>query len=331
MGAVGVGRRVRELRLRAGLGQGELAERAAVSRQAIGALEAGRHLPRVDAALRIARALGTDVETLLAPEDAEVVAWDGRTLREGTPVRVTRVRDRPVAVPVADGDVGALFAAPDATVRDGQVDLLPGGEVGGFLVAGCDPALGVLAACGPRRGAGRLLPTVATTGAATAALLAGRVHAALVHDLAPPPTPQGRHPVRLPFARWRTGLALPAGGDLGAVLAGRSPVVQREVGASAQAAYERGATRAPAAGPVASSHLDAARRAAASGHAAVTIEPAAASLGLDFHPFETHTVELWIAAHAADHPGARVLADLLAGRELRARIGGLPAYELVGT
>lgn len=325
-----LGRRVRELRLRAGLGQAELATRAEISRQMLGALEAGRHLPRVDAALRLARALGTDVEALLAPDDAEVIAWDGRSLPDGTPVRVARVRDVPVAVPVADGDGGALFAAPDAVVRDRRAASLPGGEQGGLLVAGCDPALGLLAAAGPARGPGRLLPIVATTGEATAALLTGRIHAALVHDLAPPATPDGRRPVRLPFARWRTGLAVPAGTDLEAVLAGRTPVVQRASGASAQTAYERGAQVAPAAGPTATSHLDAARRSVAGGHAAVTIEPAAASLGLRFHPFETHTVELWIAAHAADHPGARVLTDLLHGRDLRSRLAGLPAYELIG-
>lgn len=326
-----LGQRVRELRLRAGLAQGELAGRAGVSRQTVGALEAGRHLPRVDAAVRLARTLGTTVESLLAGtvDGSDAVLGALGDLPAGrTPVRLARVRDRTVAVPVTGPAHGALFAAPDAVVDDGTVQPLDGGERDGFVVAGCDPALGLLAALAPATGPGRLLPVVATTAAATAALLDGRVHAALVHGRTPPATPDGRRPLRVPFASWRTGLALaPHGDDLAAVLEGATPVIQREDGAAAQTAYERGASPGPVAGPRASSHLDAAHRALVSGHAAVTIEPAAEVLGLGFHALETHTVELWVAAHAVDHPGARVLSDLLAGPRLRTRLAALPAYE----
>ena len=325
-----LGRRVRERRLQAGLGQSELAARAEMSRQSVGALESGRHLPRVDAALRLARALGTSVEDLLAAPDAvgAAVGVLGSLPAERTPVRLARVRDRAIAVPATGPAHGALFAAPDAVVEDGSVHLLDGGERDGFVVAGCDPALGLLAALAPPTGPGRLLPVVTTTAAATDALLDGRVHAALVHGRTPPSAPDGRRPLRVPFASWRTGLALAANGDdLAVVLDGRTPVIQREAGAAAQTAYERGAAPGPVDGPRASSHLDAAHRALASGHAAVTIEPAAAALGLDFHPLETHAVELWVAAHAVDHPGARVLSDLLAGPRLRTRLAALPAYE----
>jgi DNA-binding transcriptional ArsR family regulator/DNA-binding XRE family transcriptional regulator len=50
-----------------GLTQAQLAELAGVSRQLVGAVEADRHLPRVDAAVRLAAALSTTVEELLAP------------------------------------------------------------------------------------------------------------------------------------------------------------------------------------------------------------------------------------------------------------------------
>ena len=55
--------RIRELRqLQPGLTQEELARRCQVTRQTIIALEAGRYLPSLELAFRLARALGAGVE-----------------------------------------------------------------------------------------------------------------------------------------------------------------------------------------------------------------------------------------------------------------------------
>ena len=55
--------RIRELRQRPpGLTQEELARRCSVTRQTIIALEAGKYLPSLELAFRIARALGAGVE-----------------------------------------------------------------------------------------------------------------------------------------------------------------------------------------------------------------------------------------------------------------------------
>lgn len=51
---------LRELRDAKGLTPGELAGRAGVSRRLVGAVEAGRHLPRVAAAAALTAALGVD-------------------------------------------------------------------------------------------------------------------------------------------------------------------------------------------------------------------------------------------------------------------------------
>ena len=64
---------VRECRLSCGMTQAELAARAGVSRQLVAAVEAGRHAPAVDAALGIARALGTTVEDLFALQPYQAV------------------------------------------------------------------------------------------------------------------------------------------------------------------------------------------------------------------------------------------------------------------
>jgi DNA-binding XRE family transcriptional regulator len=60
--------RVRSRREELELPQQDLAASVGVSRQALGAIEAGRSVPSVDVAVRIASALGTTVEALFGDE-----------------------------------------------------------------------------------------------------------------------------------------------------------------------------------------------------------------------------------------------------------------------
>jgi DNA-binding XRE family transcriptional regulator len=328
---VAVGRRVRALRDGRGLSQGALAAAAGVSRQAVSALESGRHLPRVDAALALASALGTTVERLLAGDHPPAVAVCGPAPAEGQAVRAARVGERVVCAPLpAPGD-GESWAAPDGVVRAGRVVPLEGAALDGFVLLGCDPALGVLAALGPAS-SGRLMVVPATSRVARQALAGGRAHAALVHG-SQPDADEPKGVVRVPFARWRTGLAAAPGAAraLDAALAGRAPVVQRDVGAAAQGAYLRALARAGVGeapdGVIASGHLDAARRAAETGLAAVTIEPVARALGLEFRALETHRAEIWLARDALGHPGGQALGVLVSSAAFRRRIAALSGYE----
>lgn len=59
---------VRRYRLLAGLTQAQLATACEVSRQTVVAIEAGDYAPSVYLALRLASVLGTDVESLFAPD-----------------------------------------------------------------------------------------------------------------------------------------------------------------------------------------------------------------------------------------------------------------------
>ena len=339
-----IGRRVREQRSAVGLTQGELADRAAVSRALVGALERGRHMPATDAAIRVARTLGTTVERLFgAPADDAVgptVPVLGGRLHDGELVRASWVGETLVARVVdAVSALGAIGAAADGVVSEGRVRLVPGAAPGGAIVAGCDPVLGLAEGLLERAGDARIVGVPATSGQALEALDAGRCHGALVHGPARALRAQARPGLRRwHVARWRSGVATHPGlsrPSLEALLAGAVPMVQRDRTAACQQAVERAARRlgGPRAAPsrAAGGHLDAARTALAQHGAAVTIEPVAVAVGLDFRELEVHDVELWVSAASAAASGICALLDLLGTARFRDRAGALPAYDLTDT
>ena len=59
--------RVRELRESQGWSQGELAERLAVSRQTVNAIETGKYDPSLPLAFRLARLFGEPIEAIFQP------------------------------------------------------------------------------------------------------------------------------------------------------------------------------------------------------------------------------------------------------------------------
>jgi len=61
--------RIRELRERFGWSQGELAERLAVSRQTVNAIETGKYDPSLPLAFRLARLFGEPIESIFLPLD----------------------------------------------------------------------------------------------------------------------------------------------------------------------------------------------------------------------------------------------------------------------
>ncbi|GGY47349.1 helix-turn-helix transcriptional regulator [Parvularcula lutaonensis] len=63
--------RIRDLRLQKGWSQGELGEKVGVSRQAINAVERGKHDPSLLLAFKLADAFDLKVEDLFAPDLGE--------------------------------------------------------------------------------------------------------------------------------------------------------------------------------------------------------------------------------------------------------------------
>lgn len=324
---------LRDARELAGLSQAELAARAGVSRQAVGAVEAGRHAPSVETAIRLARAVGATVEDLFGGAAPAIPAAG---LPDGTLVVAARVGGRTVAHALAGLVAGdAAWAAPDGVVEDGAVRLLPGAEPEGLIVVGCDPVLGLCEALLGRRGARRVVAVAGTSGSAVAALEDGSAHAGIVHG------PEGRLPAapagvaRVHLARWDVGVGVEPSrgrGALEAILDDGVPLIQRDESAASQQAVARAAGgRLPRPAARATGHVDAARRAALTGAAAVTFAPAARHHGLAFIPVETHDVELWIGERWLGHPGAEALLGLIRGDAFRARVGLVGGYDLEGT
>jgi transcriptional regulator with XRE-family HTH domain/molybdate-binding protein len=327
-----LGDRVRQLRLARGLTQVQLAELADVSRQLVGAVEADRHLPRVDAAVRLAAALSTSVEELLAPDshDATGVLEDPE---DGALVRIGRVGDRLVSVPAVGSGEG--WASADAQVHDGAVQLFDV-ERPALIAAGCDPIIGLASRLLEVTSGPRVVPVATSSATAATVLAAGRSHAATLHGLdtagTEPPVPVRRWHI----ARWQVGLAAPA--DLAAgwvddALAGRIPVVHRETGAGSQAAFERArrpdqGPGTPIVGPRVGGHAEAAWRASTDRMVAVTIEPAALANGLAFHPLETHTSELWVAAEHTDNSLLHAFLNELVGERVHRRLAAIGGYDL---
>lgn len=309
-----------------------------MTRQLVGAVEAGRHVPGVAAALGLARALDATVEDLFGEPSVAVVDVLGAELRPGTPIVTARVGDRIVGVPHSHG-VGTTesWGLAEASWGNGSAEWLPGGAPADLAVAGCDPLLGVLTGLTGRTGH-QLIHVHASTGQSLDALAARTVHGVLVHarsgDLPTPPVPVRRWHV----ASWQVGLAGVPGGPGPQVeeLASRAAVVvQRDPGAGTQQAFVRALSEvgasAEVAGPVGDGHLDVARRLVHGvAEAGVLMEPAAIAYGLGFTGLETHTIELWLAEEWVGLPAAIALLEVLNSDALLRRVQLLGGYDPSG-
>jgi molybdate-binding protein/DNA-binding XRE family transcriptional regulator len=175
--------RVRTQRQARGWSQAELAARAGISRTAVSAIEARRLVPSVAAALSLSRVLGATVEDLFGPERATTggitqFAW----LPSAFPCRywAAEVGGRTLLYPVENGPRGGLPHDGVAASADVAAITCPYAAKT-MVLAGCDPAAGLLAAIYRRQGGLRMLVFTRTSGEALALLERGLIHAAGVH------------------------------------------------------------------------------------------------------------------------------------------------------
>lgn len=357
-------RRARSLR---GLTQIDLAARAGISRQALGAIESGSYQPGVSVALSLARELGETVENLFGATTDDTLRhvsaswWRDQDISPSAPNPRTRV---------ALGRVGGKIVA--VTQAAARLTLVAGGgmlehaalrraEVSTFLsrdeidatllIAGCDPAVAVLADWLARaRSQVAAISLACSSKRALATLLAGRVHTAGVHlrdtrdgeyNLIPVRRALGkRHAALIHFGQWELGLATAANNPLqirgfADIERPKLRIVNREQGSGARAALDEELTNLGLkANRVAGyrnelgGHLEvAAAIASGQADAGVTIRVAAQAYGLDFVPTRVERYDLVILGREMDSAPVMTMLDALNSRRFAREVSQLCGYD----
>jgi len=347
------------------LTQTELARRAGISRQALGAIESGAYHPGVAIAIRLARELGTTVESLFGEIDDEAstlveASWSGdarrRTAATKSRVMLARVRGKVVAVaqPAAHltlSPASGLLQRARRHRADVATFQLPDEIDSTLLMSGCDPAVTILVDwLARRRSPVRAVALPCSSREALRALVDGRAHVAGVHirdqksgeyNLASIRRALGhRSSIVVNFARWELGLATAPGNPLairGFADLGRPGlrIVNREDGSGARAALdlalgELGIQPARIAGYQfeISGHLEvAAAIAAGLADAGVTIRLGADAYGLHFLPHQDERYDLVFMEQEADSTPIKAMLDALSSRRFAREISQLCAYD----
>lgn len=360
---------LRRARLARGLGQTDLARRAGVSRQALSAIESGAYQPGVGVALALARELGESVEALFGTSAGPVhleAAWmgDERAATPRHPARaalaLARVGGRLVALPQPHP---ALRLAPAAGVLEGAhgrrarvaAFRTPAEIDATLLVAGCDPAVTILADwLGRHRPMATLAPLALPSRAALGALLAGGVHAAGVHlgdraggeyNLAAVRQALGRRrALMVNFARWELGLGVRRGNPLAIrTIADLSRpgvrLANREPGSGARLVLDQALAELKIAPRAISGytqefagHLEvAAAVAAGEADTGLTLRVAAEAWGLDFVAVREERYDLVILERDAESAPVRAMLEALNSAGFASELAALSGYDTAAT
>jgi molybdopterin molybdotransferase/putative molybdopterin biosynthesis protein len=356
---------VRYAREARGLTQLELARRARISRQALGAIEAGTYQPGVTVAIALARELGQSVESLFG-EAGQItsnrieVEWAAAQAADRSPlpcrVALARVGGKVVAVEqsLAQLTLPAAAGMLERTKhRRAKVETFRTQEEidSTLLIAGCDPAVTILTDWLVRhRAPVSAIALPCSSSRALAMLIEGRTHAAGVHlkdpgadeyNVASTRTAlSGRAARVVAFARWELGLATTVGNRLairGVADLARVGVrlVNREVGAGARAFLDDALAESGTDGKriegydiEVGGHLEVAA-AIAAGHAnvGVTIRLAADTYGLPFVPMREERYDLVILERDLDSTPVKAMLDALNSRRFAREVSQFCAYD----
>ena len=353
-----------QVRKSRGVGASDLARRVRVSRQTIYAIEAGTYVPNTEVALRLAHELEVTVDELFSLQEAtqaspESIAADVLSAsppEKGQPVRICQMGSRWISVPVT----ASPYFMPEAdgviqgTARaGGRADLVVIAKEEAarkrLVLAGCDPATGLLSRMVERISGVEIVSAAASSKLALSWLKEGKVHIAGSH-LEDPETGEFNLPfirrefpgedfIVVTFARWEEGLVLASGNPKRIRnvedLARRSVrFVNREPGSGSRALLDRllekGGTEAQIQGyeRVAYGHL-AAAYSVVSGDADVCLATRSAALtfGLDFVPLHSERYDLVMRRRTADLPAVKAFLDVLQRATLRRKLEVLAGYD----
>ncbi len=342
---------MRELREARGLSQTDLAARAGLSRQSLGAIEAGRATPGVDVALCLGRVLGCRVETLFeADEPARVRLSLEPAERSATGrVALAQIDGRWVSHVLEHHGLGSSADALISEAPGSDVHLLrPLSDCrANFVIMGCAPALGLLAdRLNARPGPGRFLSFVRGSTRALDALGRHQAHVAGVHlvdgrtgEANVPDVRRhvhGRSVVLITLARWEAGLLVAPGNPrrirgAGDLARPELRVALREAGSGARRLFDLEAARAGVAFPVApaqavhvTGHLEVAHAISiGAADLGIATRDAALAFGLDFISVAEERYDLVVPTEGLDDPRLVRLLDLMVAAPLRHEFASL--------
>ncbi len=345
------------LRQERGLTQTALAGQIGVSRQFFNQMEAGRVLPNVVIALRLATVLGSTVEELFGATAAAeatgipVTQADPR-LEAGARLWLGRVGGSWIAH-AADtaGTLAAGFAPADAVLegpgRARMLAALPA-PTSNLLIAGCDPALALLQPAAGSTAGGRWHWIDCGSGRALDLLAAGQVHVAGIHYSGTNGAGNlaelrlrglGARMSLVQFTRWEQGWLVRRGVGAKffgctALATGKWRLANRADSAAARHWLDRELARAkidprriPGYDVPLASATDGAQ-AVAGGRADVTVGPQALAMahGLDFVPAEAVDFDLVAPATWWRSDRGRTLKSRIAELAGTGVLTGLPGY-----
>lgn len=363
--------RLAHIRQKRGYSAAALAGKVGVSRQTIYAMEAESYIPNTLVALRLARVLEVPVEELFRLEDAsppppsteEVdVLPGGQAVEPGLPVQLCRVDKRTMGV--SPTPVAWYLPPADAVVvdtvekgprqRKARVQIFQDAEQFGnrLLMAGCDPAMSVLARH-LQKSEIELVLAHRNSSQALDLLQMGCVHIAGSH-LRDEATGESNLPqvrklfprgtaVVITFAVWEEGIVVAKGNpkavrEIADFARKRVVLVNREPGSGSRSLVDSSlkrlgipSSKVKGYDQVAHGHLPAAWQ-VRTGNAdcCVATRAAARVFGLDFVPLVSERYDLVIRKQHLALPAVQLLLDTLNRTAFRRELEGLGGYDTSG-
>jgi molybdate-binding protein/DNA-binding XRE family transcriptional regulator len=361
--------RLAQVRKSRGIGPSDLARRVRVSRQTIYAIEAGTYVPNTEVALNLARELEVTVDELFSlqsgspksPDSVSAEVLSATAAPKGQPVRICQIGTRWIGVPVsaspyylpeADGIVGR------AGRTNGHTDLVVFAKEEAahkrLVLAGCDPATGLLSRMVEKVSGVEIVTAAASSKLALTWLSEGKVHIAGSH-LEDPKTGEFNLPfIRkqfpgeefsvVTFAQWEEGLVTVPGnakgiGRIEDLARKNVRFVNREPGSGSRALLEKllagaGVDTSKVQGydSIAYGHL-AAAYCVLSREADVCLatRSAAQTFGLDFIPLHSERYDLVMRRRTTELPAVKALLDVLQRSALRRKLEVLAGYDTTHT
>jgi putative molybdopterin biosynthesis protein len=357
--------RLAEVRKSRGVGASDLARRVHVSRQTIYAIEAGTYVPNTEVALHLARELEVSVDDLFSLQEgeqppAESIAAEvlsSSPPAKGQPVRICQIGSHWVGVPVsaspyylpeADGIIGQ--ARPNGHKADLVVFAKEEASQKRLVLAGCDPATGLLSRMVEKISGVEIVSAAASSKLALTWLKQGNVHIAGSH-LEDPKTGEFNLPfIRrefpgedfavITFARWEEGLVVASGNPkkikkVEDLARKNVSFVNRESGSGSRALLDQLLAKAGidvqiiqgydhvAYGHLAAAYCVVSREA----DACLATRSAAKTFDLDFIPLHSERYDLVMRRRTAELPAAQAFLDVLQRATLRRKLEVLAGYD----